>query len=91
MPSRQSTSSRHCFMAPGEAVELGGWRSNSLAADKALGAALDALDACAGVCYRVKCTAAAPGAGRLVACGVEDAASSSTRKSLGMKSWCSTI
>jgi hypothetical protein len=24
MPSSRSTSSRHCFMAPGEAVELGG-------------------------------------------------------------------
>jgi hypothetical protein len=24
MPSSQSMSSRHCFMAPGEAVELGG-------------------------------------------------------------------
>jgi hypothetical protein len=24
MPSIRSTSSRHCFMAPGEAVELGG-------------------------------------------------------------------
>jgi hypothetical protein len=24
IPSSQSTSSRHCFMAPGEAVELGG-------------------------------------------------------------------
>jgi hypothetical protein len=24
MPSSQSTSPRHCFMAPGEAVELGG-------------------------------------------------------------------
>jgi hypothetical protein len=24
MPSSQSTSSRHCFMAPGEAMELGG-------------------------------------------------------------------
>jgi hypothetical protein len=24
MPSNRSTSSRHCFMAPGEAVELGG-------------------------------------------------------------------
>jgi hypothetical protein len=31
MPSSRSTSSRHCFMAPDEAVELGGWRSNSLA------------------------------------------------------------
>jgi hypothetical protein len=28
-------------MAPSEAVELGGWRSNSLAADSAPGAALD--------------------------------------------------
>jgi hypothetical protein len=78
-------------MAPGEAVELGGWRSNSLAADKAPGAALDTLDACAGVCCRAECIAAAPGAGRLVARGVEDAASSSTGKSSGMKSWCSTI
>jgi hypothetical protein len=78
-------------MAPSEAVELGGWRSNSLAADKAPGAALDALDVYAGVCYRVKRTAAAPGAGRLEARGMEDAASSSTGKYLGMKSWCSTI
>jgi hypothetical protein len=31
MPSSRSTSSRHCFMAPGEAVELGGCRSNSQA------------------------------------------------------------
>jgi hypothetical protein len=77
---------------PGEAVELGGWRSNSLAADKAPGAALDALDVCAGLCYRTECTAAAaPGAGRLVARGVEDAASSSTGKSSGMKSWCSMM
>jgi hypothetical protein len=28
-------------MAPGEAVELGGWRNNSLAADSAPGVALD--------------------------------------------------
>jgi hypothetical protein len=35
MPSSRSTSSHHCFMAPGEAGELGGWRSNSLAADNA--------------------------------------------------------
>jgi hypothetical protein len=69
MPSRWSTSSSHCFMAPGEAVELGGWRSNSLAAYSAPGAALDALDVCAGVCCRGECTAAAPGAGRLVARG----------------------
>jgi hypothetical protein len=92
MPSRRSTSSRHCFMAPGEAVELGGWRSNSLAANSAPGAALDALDVCAGVCCHAECTAAAaPGAGRLVARGVEEAAASSTMKSSGMKSWCSTM
>jgi hypothetical protein len=91
MPSRRSTSSRHCFMAPGEAVELGGWRSNSLATDSAPGAALDALDVCVGVCCRAECTAAAPGAGRLVARGVEDAAASSTMKSSGMKSWCSMM
>jgi hypothetical protein len=87
----QSTSSRHCFMAPGEAVELGGWRSNSLAADKAPGAALVAQDVCAGVCCRPERTAAAPGVGRLEAQGVEDATSSSIGKSSGMKSWCSTI
>jgi hypothetical protein len=43
MPSSQSTSSLHCFMALGEAVELGGWRSNYLAADNAPGAALDGV------------------------------------------------
>jgi hypothetical protein len=92
MLSRRSTSSHHCFMAPGEAVELGGWRNNSLAADSAPGTALDALDVCAGVCCRAECiAAAAPGAGRLVARDVEDAAASSTMKSSGMKSWCSTM
>jgi hypothetical protein len=91
MPSRRSASSCHCFMAPGEAVELGGWSSNSLAADKALGAALDALDVCAGVCYRAERTTAAPGAARLEARGVEDATSSSFGKSSGMKSWCSMM
>jgi hypothetical protein len=92
MPSRRSTSSRHCFMAPGEVVELGGWRNNSLAADSAPGAALDALDVCVGVCCRAECTAAAtPGAWRLVPRGVEEAASSSSMKSSGMKSWCSTM
>jgi hypothetical protein len=91
MLSRRSTSSCHCFMAPGEAVELGGWRSNSLAIDKAPDVAIDALDVCAGVCCRAECTTTAPGAGRLVAHGVEDAASSSTGKSSGMKSWCSMM
>jgi hypothetical protein len=70
---------RHYFMALGEDVELGGWRSNSLAADSTLGVALDALDACVGVCCRAECTAApAPGARRLVARGAEEAASSSS-------------
>jgi hypothetical protein len=92
MPSRRSTSSRHYFMAPGEAVELGGWRSNSLAADSAPGAAVDVLDVCAGVCCHAECTAAsAPGAGRLMGRGVEEAAASSTMKSSGKKSWCSTM
>jgi hypothetical protein len=62
MPSSRSTSSRHCFMAPGEVVELGGCHSNSLAADNALGAALDGVrDVCAAVCCRAACTAAVPG------------------------------
>jgi hypothetical protein len=66
-------------MALGEAVELRGWRSNSLATDSTPGAALDALDACVGVCYRAECTAAAAlGAGRLVVRGVEEAASPSS-------------
>jgi hypothetical protein len=92
MSSRRSTSSRHCFMAPGEAMELGGWRNNSLVADNDPSATLDALDVCAGVCCRAECiAAAAPGAGRLVARGVEEAASSSSMKSSGMRSWCSTM
>jgi hypothetical protein len=92
MSSRRLTSSRHCFMAPDEAVELGGWRSNSQAADSAPSAALDALDVCAGVCCRAECTAAAtPGAGRLVARGVEEVAASATMKYSGKKSWCSMM
>jgi hypothetical protein len=51
MPSSRSTSSGHCFMAPGEAMELGGCCSNSLAADNAPGVALDGVrDVCAAVC-----------------------------------------
>jgi hypothetical protein len=92
MPRRRSTSSRHCFMALRKAVELGGWRSNSLAADSTPGVALDALDSYVGVCCRAECTAAAaPGTGRLVAHGAEEAASPSSMKSSGMKYWCSTI
>jgi hypothetical protein len=52
---------------------------------------LIALDVCAGVCCRAACIAAAPGAGRLEARGMEDATSSSIEKSSGMKSRCSTI
>jgi hypothetical protein len=48
------TLSRHCFMAPGEAVELGGYRNNSLAADNTPGDALAGVrDACAAVCCRM--------------------------------------
>jgi hypothetical protein len=80
-------------MAPGEAVELGGLRSNSLAADNAPpGAALDGvLDDCAGVCCRTACIAAALGAGRLEPHGMEYDAPSSIRKSSEDKSRCSTI
>jgi hypothetical protein len=92
MPSSQLTLSRHCFMAPGEAVELGGCRSNSLAADNAPGAALDGVrDVCAAVCCRAACTAAVPGIGRLGTCGVEETTSSSTRKSVEVSARCSTI
>jgi hypothetical protein len=92
MPSSRTMSSRHCFMAPGEAMELEGWHNNSLAANNAPEAALDALDVCVGVCGRAECTAAAAlGDGRSVAQGVEEAASSSNTKSSGMKSWCSTM
>jgi hypothetical protein len=92
MPSSQSTSSRHYFMALGEAVELGGWRSNSLATDNNPGAALDGVrDVCAVVCCCAACTAAVPGTRRLGTRGVEEAASSSTKKSIEVSAWCSTI
>jgi hypothetical protein len=77
---------------PGEAMELGGLHSNSLATDNAPGAALDgALDVCAGVCCCAARTTAAPGAGRLEPRGMEDAASSSIRKSSRDKPRCSTM
>jgi hypothetical protein len=92
MPSSRSTSSRHCFIAPGEAVELGGCRSNSLAADNAPGVTLDGIrDACATVCCRAACTVAVSGTGRLGTSGVEEAASSSTSKSIEVSARCSTI
>jgi hypothetical protein len=92
IPSSRSTSSRHCFMVPSEAMELGGCRSNSLAADSAPRAALDGVrDVCATVCCRAACTAAVPGTGRLGTCGVEEATSSSTSKSTKVSARCSTI
>jgi hypothetical protein len=92
MLSSRSTSSRHCFMAPGEAVELGGCRSNSLAADNAPGAALDGVrDVCAALCCRAACIVAVPGTRRLGTCGVEETSSSSTRKSVEVSTRCSTI
>jgi hypothetical protein len=92
MPSSRSTSSRHCFMAPGEAVELGGWRSNSLAADNAPGAALDGVqDVSAVVCCRAACTAAVPNTGLLETCGMEETTSSSTRKSVEVSARCPTM
>jgi hypothetical protein len=92
IPSSRSTLSRHCFVAPSEAVELGGCRNNSLAADNAPGVALDgARNIFAAVCYRATCTAAVPGTGRLETCGVEEAASPSTAKSTKVSAWCSTI
>jgi hypothetical protein len=79
-------------MAPSEAVELGGCRNNSLAADNAPGVALDGVrDICAAVCSRAACTAAVPGTGRLGTCGVEEAASPSTTKSTEVSARCSMI
>jgi hypothetical protein len=90
--SSRSTSSRHCFMAPGEAVELGGCHNNSLAADNTPGDALDGVrDVCATVCCRAVCTAGVTGVGRLGTCGVEEAASPSTAKSTEVSARCSMI
>jgi hypothetical protein len=90
--SSRSTSSRQCFMAPGEAVELGGCRNNSLVADNVPGDALDGVrDACAAVCCRTACTAAVPSTGRLGTCGVEEVASPSTAKSTEVSARCSMI
>jgi hypothetical protein len=92
IPSSRSTSSRHCFMAPGEAVELGGCRNNSLAADNAPRDALNGVwDACAAMCCRAACTAAVSGTGRLGTYSVEEAASPSTAKSAEVSVRCSMI
>jgi hypothetical protein len=92
IPSSRSTSSRHCFMAPGESMELGGWHSNSLAADNAPRATLDGVqDVYAAVCYCAACTAAVPDTGRLGTSGVEETTSSSTRKFVDVSARCSTI
>jgi hypothetical protein len=90
--SSRSTSSRHCFMAPGEAVELGGCRNNSLTADNTPGDALDGVrDVCATVYWRAACTTGVTRAGRLGACGVEEATSPSIAKSTEVLARCSTI
>ena len=92
IPSSRSTSSRHCFIAPGEAVELGGCRNNSLAANNAPRVALDGVwDVCAAVCCRASCTAEVPGTRRLGTCGMEEAASPSITKSTKVSARCSTI
>jgi hypothetical protein len=79
-------------MAPGEAVELGGCRNNSLAADNAPGDTLDAVrDVCTVVYCRAACTAAVPGTGRLGTCGVEETTSPSTAKSTKVSARCSMI
>jgi hypothetical protein len=92
MPSSWSTSSRHYFMAPGDAVELGGWRSNSLAAYSAVGAALNEVrDACAGMCCCTTCTAAVLESGRSGTRGAEDATSCSITKSYEVSARCSMI
>jgi hypothetical protein len=79
-------------MAPSEAMELGGCRSNFLATDNAPRAALDGVwDVCAVACCRAACTTAVPDTGRLRTYGVEEATSSSTRKSTKVSSRCSTI
>jgi hypothetical protein len=92
IPSSRSTSSRHCFMAPCEAVELGGCRNNSLAAGNAPRVTLDLVrDVCVAVCCRAACTAALLGTRRLGTCGVEEAASPSTVKSTKVSTRCSMI
>jgi hypothetical protein len=90
--SSRSTSSCHCFMAPSEAMELGGWRSNSLAVDNAVGVALDGVqDTCAGVCCCTACTTAAPDSGRSGTRGAEDATSCCIAISSEVSARCSMI
>jgi hypothetical protein len=92
MPSSRSTSSHHYFMAPSDAVELGGWRSNSLATNSAVGAALDGVrDACTGVCCCTACTAAVPESGRSGTRDAEDATTCSITKSSKVSARCSMI
>jgi hypothetical protein len=92
IPSSRSTSSHHCFMAPGEAVELGECCNNSLSADNAPRDTLDGVrDACAVVCCRTMCTTGVTGAGRLGIYGAEEAASPSTAKSTEVSVRCSMI
>jgi hypothetical protein len=92
-PRRRSTSSRHCLIAPGEAVGLGKWRNNSLAAEWAqAGDSPDGVrDAHPGVRRRAGRMAAAPSVGWLELCSIEDAASSSMQKPSEVSPRCSTI
>jgi hypothetical protein len=86
-------SSRHCLIAPSEAMGLGKWCNNSLAIESApAGASSDGVrDACTGVRRRAGRTAPAPSVGWRELCGVEDAASSSMGKSSEVSPRCSAI
>jgi hypothetical protein len=93
MPRRRSTSSRHCLIAPGEAVGLGKWRNNSLAVESApAGVSPDGFwDTHPGMRRRAGRTTVAPSVGWPELCGVEDATSSSMEKSSEVSPQCSTI
>jgi hypothetical protein len=93
MPRRWSTSSCHCLIAPGEAVGLGKWRNNSLAAESApTGVSPDGVrDAHPGVRRHAGRMAAAPSVEWPELCGVEDAASSSMEKLSEVSPRCSAI
>jgi hypothetical protein len=81
MPSNRSTVTL-LLHGPRSSRGARGWRSNSLAADNAVGAAFDGVrDTCAGVCCCTACTAAAPDSGRSGTYGAEDATSCSITKS----------
>jgi hypothetical protein len=92
-PRRQSTSPRHCLIAPGEAVRLGKWRNSSLATESAPAGVspVGVRDTHPDVCRRAGRMAAAPSVGWPELCGVEDASSSSMEKPSEVSPRCSTI